>query len=130
MLVRRRKLTPAVGGAQRMMFDSSDGGPLAVNIVQWFRAKAAKDRADEAVNKLWAEFRRTCMGYGAYAEVWRAAAMGCEGGERAYAHKTAAMWDHMKKACEVEYDAARKDGKADQVLDHTRVRTLPLAREG
>ncbi len=107
-----------------MMVDSSDGGLHAVDIVQWFRAKAAKDRADEAVNKLCAEFRRTCMGYGAYADVWRTAAIWCKGGERAYAHKTAAMWVQMKKACEVEYDTAQKDGIAGELLDHTRVRTL------
>lgn len=89
--------------------------------MQWFRAKAAKDRADEAVNKLCAEFRRTCMGYGAYAELWRTAATRCEGGERAYAYKTAAMWERMKKACGVEYDAARKEGVAGELLDHTRV---------
>ncbi|KAH9856055.1 hypothetical protein C2E23DRAFT_771667 [Lenzites betulinus] len=92
----------------------------SVDMVQWFRAKAEKDRADEAVNRLCAEFRRTSMGYRAYAALWDTAADACEGGERAYAKKTAAMWTQMSRSCEKAYDAARRaDAPADR-LDHTR----------
>ncbi|KAH9856761.1 hypothetical protein C2E23DRAFT_721496 [Lenzites betulinus] len=94
----------------------------SVDIVQWFRAKAEKDRADEAVNRLCAEFRRTSMGYRAYAALWSAAGDVRQGGERAYAKKTAAMWTQMATACDRTYDASRRADTPAERLDHTRVR--------
>ncbi|KAH9850836.1 hypothetical protein C2E23DRAFT_869779 [Lenzites betulinus] len=92
----------------------------SVDIVQWFRAKADKDRADEAVNRLCAEFRRTSMGYKAYATLWSAAGDSRKGGERAYAKKTAAMWTRMAAACDKAYDSARRADAPPDRLDHTR----------
>ncbi|KAI0360939.1 hypothetical protein OH77DRAFT_1393310 [Trametes cingulata] len=93
------------------------------NMVQWFRAKAAKDRADEAVNKICAEFRRTSVGYGAYAALWRQAAEtnGRPSGERAYALKTAAMWDRMQRLCDEHYNSSRRPAVDPLQLDQTRV---------
>ncbi|KAI0359016.1 hypothetical protein OH77DRAFT_1502180 [Trametes cingulata] len=92
------------------------------DMVQWFRAKAAKDRADEAVNKICAEFRRTCQGFGAYADLWRQAAEdeSRPAGERAYASKTAAMWSRMRTLCEQQYNASRRRGVEADRLDQTR----------
>ncbi|KAH9854259.1 hypothetical protein C2E23DRAFT_726994 [Lenzites betulinus] len=95
-----------------------------LDIVQWFRAKADKDRADEAVNRLCAEFRRTSMGYKAYATLWSAAGDSRKGGERAYAKKTAAMWTRMAAACDKAYDSARRADAPPDRLDHTRVRNF------
>ncbi|KAI0361623.1 hypothetical protein OH77DRAFT_1500913 [Trametes cingulata] len=95
-------------------------------MVQWFRARAAKDRADEAVNKICAEFRRTCQGYGAYARLWQQTAQeeSRPAGERAYAYKTAAMWARMHKLCEEQYNASRRPGVEAGRLDQTRVRAV------
>lgn len=90
-------------------------------MVQWFRAKAGKERADEAVNKICAEFRRTAMAYGRYSEMWQRGASSATGGERAYALKTAAMWARMQRQCTEEYDGARREGVPPDRLDHTRV---------
>ncbi|KAH9853107.1 hypothetical protein C2E23DRAFT_729264 [Lenzites betulinus] len=101
-------------------------GPVAstntpVDQVQWFRAKADKDRADEAVNRICAEFRRTAMGYQAYADMWDASARARAGGERAFAFKTAAMWSAMAETCERTYHEARRPGVPAGQLDQTRV---------
>ncbi|KAI0652690.1 hypothetical protein C8Q79DRAFT_896703 [Trametes meyenii] len=93
----------------------------SVDAVQWFRAKAEKDRADEAVNRVCAEFRRTEAGYRAYAALWCKAAESCEQGERAYALKTAHMWEEMACECEKVYDACRRPGIPREVLNQTRV---------
>ncbi|KAI0362920.1 hypothetical protein BV20DRAFT_959341 [Pilatotrama ljubarskyi] len=101
---------------------------FVAEMVQWFRARAAKDRADEAVNKICAEFRRTCQGYGAYARLWQQAAQeeSRPAGERAYAYKTGAMWARMHKLCEEQYDASRRPGVEAGRLDQTRVRAVSL----
>ncbi|KAH9852423.1 hypothetical protein C2E23DRAFT_730646 [Lenzites betulinus] len=95
-----------------------------VDVVQWFRAKAEKDRANEAVNRLCAEFRRTTLGYRAYSQLWRASAVTRVGGERAYALKIAVMWEQMAKRCENEYDRARRPGVPADRLDQTDVRRI------
>ncbi|KAI0324988.1 hypothetical protein GY45DRAFT_1438713 [Cubamyces sp. BRFM 1775] len=92
----------------------------SVDSAQWYRAKAGKDRADEEVNIRCADFRRTCAGYKTYAEMWRQAAMVQSGGERAYALKTASMWDRMARQCAQEYENARKPGVDADTLDQTR----------
>ncbi|KAI0352177.1 hypothetical protein OH77DRAFT_1460988 [Trametes cingulata] len=99
-----------------------NGGDSAVEMVQWFRARAAKDRADEAVNKICAEFRRTSIGYAAYADLWRQAAQasGRPIGEQAYALKTAAMWERMRIQCDEQYDGSRRPGVDASQLDQTR----------
>ncbi|KAH9902475.1 hypothetical protein C8Q73DRAFT_634352 [Cubamyces lactineus] len=94
---------------------------IAADVAQWYRAKAEKDRADEAVNRICADFRRTIKGYGAYARLWRDAAARSDGGKRAYALKTAAMWEGMKERCARQYEASRRAEVAADVLDQTRV---------
>ncbi|KAJ3014547.1 hypothetical protein NUW54_g1280 [Trametes sanguinea] len=93
-----------------------------VDRVQWFRAKAAKHRADEAVNITCAEFRRTSMGYSRYASLWLEAAQrpGICPGQQAYAYKTAAMWDNMRAQCDRKYDESRRADSLPDRLDHTR----------
>ncbi|KAI0325214.1 hypothetical protein GY45DRAFT_1261276, partial [Cubamyces sp. BRFM 1775] len=88
---------------------------------QWFRAKAEKDRADEAVNRHCAEFRRTIKAYDAMSALWRDAAARTDGGERAYAFKTAAMWEGMHRRCALEYERARRNEIPAERLDQTRV---------
>ena len=100
---------------------------FTVDSAQWYRAKAGKDRADEEVNIRCADFRRTCMGYKTYAEMWRQAAMAQSGGERAYALKTASMWDRMARQCAQEYEKARKPGVDADTLDQTRVCVLYIS---
>ena len=96
------------------------------DVAQWFRAKAEKDRADEAVNRVCADFRRTIKGYGAYAQLWRQAAVHFDGGKRAYAFKTADMWESMRERCVKQYEASRRDGIHADTLDQTRVGVLVL----
>ncbi|KAH9858372.1 hypothetical protein C2E23DRAFT_719354 [Lenzites betulinus] len=96
-------------------------GMCYMDIVQWFRAKAEKDRADEAVNRLCAEFRRTALGFETYASMWRQSADSQARGARAYAYKTAAMWSSMARACTRSYDSARRPGVSADTLDQTRV---------
>ncbi|KAI0348881.1 hypothetical protein OH77DRAFT_1415874, partial [Trametes cingulata] len=122
-----KDLTIANMAAARTLGDSRVTGSW---IWSWFRAKAAKHRADEAVNKICAEFRRTSMGYSAYADLWRQAAHkeGKSPGERAYyALKTAAMWDRMRTQCDDHYDASRRAGVDAAQLDQSRVCTVVQA---
>ncbi|KAH9894233.1 hypothetical protein C8Q73DRAFT_631531, partial [Cubamyces lactineus] len=119
--------------AARTIGDSTKTGSwicVLADVVQWFRAKASKDRADggdpglvadEAVNKICADFRRTCLGFSAYADLWCQAAARSQGGERAYASKTAAMWSRMQRQCQEHYDRSRKAGVPAEQLDQTRV---------
>ena len=61
------------------------------------------------------------MGYGAYAQLWRDAAARAEGGKRAYALKTAAMWEGMKDRCARQYETSRRAEVNADALDQTRV---------
>ncbi|KAH9846527.1 hypothetical protein C2E23DRAFT_743953 [Lenzites betulinus] len=112
----------APSSATRTSKATQSNSDTGVDVVQWFRAKAEKDRADEAVNRLCAEFRRTRAGYRAYASMWETSATTRHGGERAYALKTATMWSSMADECEREYDGSRRPdapaAPSDVVLIH------------
>ncbi|KAI0348920.1 hypothetical protein OH77DRAFT_357638 [Trametes cingulata] len=112
----------STGRAVRGNGGTQEATYTTVQMVQWFRARAAKDRADEAVNKICAEFRRTSIGYAAYADLWRQAAQtsGRPAGEKAYALKTAAMWERMRNQCDEHYDGSRRAGIDAGQLDQTR----------
>ncbi len=68
------------------------------------------------------------MGYGKYSTMWLEAGdrAGASAGMRAYAHKTAAMWENMRAQCQQEYDDARASGVPADQLDQTRVSRLLL----
>ncbi|EIW57819.1 uncharacterized protein TRAVEDRAFT_125716, partial [Trametes versicolor FP-101664 SS1] len=53
------------------------------DMAQWLRAKARKECANKAMNKICAEFCHTAMAYGQYSEMWQRGASSATGGERA-----------------------------------------------
>ncbi|OCH85160.1 hypothetical protein OBBRIDRAFT_692560, partial [Obba rivulosa] len=66
--------------------------------VEWFRARAEKERYDEEVNILHAEFRRTIKSFMKMSEVWEAAARKSDRspGAKAYAKQKSFMFKRMQ----------------------------------
>ncbi|KAF8520555.1 hypothetical protein JB92DRAFT_2786172 [Gautieria morchelliformis] len=83
-----------------------------VDWVQWFRARAHRDRWREEVEILEEEFRRTYRSFTRMCEVWKVLAAGCDHshagvGRRAYAHEQADMYEGMAAECQQKYEKAK-----------------------
>ncbi|KAH9907106.1 uncharacterized protein B0H18DRAFT_849414, partial [Fomitopsis serialis] len=84
---------------------------LEVDRVQWFRARAEKDRANEEVNKLHAEFKRTILGFKSMSNAWEAVSTKTDlsEGARVYARKKADMFSKLSLQCANHFASTRKD---------------------
>lgn len=75
--------------------------------VKWFRDQAERDRFQEEVEILEAEFERTIKSHGRMAEVWTELAGHCSNlGAAAYAHKKVAMYSQLQNDCKSAYAIA------------------------
>ncbi|THH17939.1 hypothetical protein EUX98_g9037 [Antrodiella citrinella] len=94
---------------------------LEVSRVDWFRARAEKDRHDENVNKLHADFRHTIKAYRSMARLWTVAGERTDTsrGAQAFAHQKAAMFLRMAQECEEEYVESRRDKLDGEKLDYS-----------
>ncbi|KAH9932518.1 uncharacterized protein B0H18DRAFT_860635, partial [Fomitopsis serialis] len=83
----------------------------SVDRVQWFRARAEKDRANEEVNKLHAEFKRTILGFKNMSNAWQAVSTKPElsEGARVYARKKADMFSKLSLQCANQFASTRRD---------------------
>ncbi|TFY63889.1 hypothetical protein EVJ58_g2973, partial [Rhodofomes roseus] len=83
---------------------------LEVDRVQWFRAKAEMTRANEEVNKLHAEFKRTILGFKNMSKAWEAvSAKDLSRGAQVYARKKADMFSKMSLQCANAFASTRRD---------------------
>jgi hypothetical protein len=77
--------------------------------VKWFRERAERDRFQEEVQILEAEFERTITSHGRMAEVWSELASRCsesKPGAAAYAHKKVGMYHQLQCDCKLAYKTA------------------------
>ncbi|KAH9830166.1 uncharacterized protein C8Q71DRAFT_717239 [Rhodofomes roseus] len=83
----------------------------AVDRVQWFRAKAEMTRANEEVNKLHAEFKRTILGFKNMSKAWEAVSTkkDLSRGAQVYAWKKADMFSKMSLQCANAFASTRRD---------------------
>ena len=90
--------------------------------IEWFRARAEKDRHNENVNQLHADFRHTITAYSKMSVLWTAASNRPElsRGARAYAHQKAAMFKEMESTSAAMYKKTRRDPKGEK-LDYSLV---------
>ncbi|KAH9836458.1 uncharacterized protein C8Q71DRAFT_707931, partial [Rhodofomes roseus] len=84
---------------------------FAVDRVQWFRAKAEMTRANEEVNKLHAEFKRTILGFKNMSNAWEAVSTQqmLSRGAQAYARKKADIFSKMSLQCANAFASTRRD---------------------
>ncbi|KAH9928328.1 uncharacterized protein B0H18DRAFT_857014, partial [Fomitopsis serialis] len=82
-----------------------------VDRVQWFRARAEMERANEEVNKLHAEFKRTILGFKNMSNAWESVSTKAtlSEGARVYARKKADMFSKLSLQCASTFASTRKD---------------------
>ncbi|TFY52044.1 hypothetical protein EVJ58_g10233 [Rhodofomes roseus] len=103
---------------------------LEVDRVQWFRAKAEMTRANEEVNKLHAEFKRTILGFKNMSNAWEAVSTQqmLSRGAQAYARKKADIFSKMSLQCANAFASTRRDH--EEKWDYAKVVTEQPHQEG
>ncbi|KAJ7052855.1 hypothetical protein C8F01DRAFT_1236176 [Mycena amicta] len=98
---------------------------LEMDRVQWFRARAARERSDEEVEILEAEFSRTIKSFAKQTEKWTAMATQPalmpenrdKLGWRAYAHRQAAIYERLRRASETAQAQAPLLAEKDEAAE-------------
>lgn len=75
--------------------------------VKWFRDRADRNRHQEEVKILEAEFGRTIVSHRRMAKVWGELAGRSKLGAAAYAHKKVEMYRKLQNDCETAYKTAK-----------------------
>lgn len=87
----------------------ADSLVFIVDRVKWFHDRAERDRFQEEVEILEAEFERTTISHGRMAEVWTELAGCCsKPGAAAYAYKKVSMYNKLQNDCQLAYAIARE----------------------